>query len=151
MRFVILLAFVVGLCIGMVGPSEAQSRWPASKVIGSLDLGSGTIRGGVSVETFAITGTEAAAEGQWIFITAAVTRTLPAVATSGQSLCYYTTGANVLTIDPASSEIIVLDGTPLTGGVTIVSSGAAGEFACLLSNGTNWYVLGASGTWAAGS
>ncbi len=151
MRFVIVLAFVVGLCIGMVSPAGAASQWPASKVIGSLDLGSGTIRGGVSVETFAITGTEGACEGQWILITAAVTRTLCPVATSGQSICYYTTGANILTIDPASSDVIVLAGVAQTGGITIVSSGAVGEFVCLLSNGTNWYVLGLSGTWATGS
>lgn len=119
----------------------------ADDMVGSIDLGSGTIRGAVSIETFAITGTEAAAEGQWIYITAAVTRTLPAVSPTGQSLCYFSTGTNVVTIDPAASDPIVLNGGLLTGGVSIESPGAAGDFVCLLSDGTNWYTLGRSVAW----
>jgi hypothetical protein len=118
-----------------------------------MDLSTGTLRGGVSVETTGIAGTDTA-EGQWVFVTpdtTPITRTLPAVATSGQSICYYTTTAAVLTIDPASSEVIVLDGAAQTGGVTLVSSAVVGELVCLLSNGTNWYVLGKVGVWAAGS
>ncbi len=140
------LAFVLIFGIGAF-----RSNWPASRIIGSMDLGSGTIRGGVSIESFGTAGTEAAAEGQWIYITAAVTRTLPAVGTSGQSLCYYSTGDNVVTIDPTSSDVIVLNGTIQTGGFTIVSPGAAGDLVCLLSDGTNWYTLGIGGVWVVGS
>lgn len=116
----------------------------------SLNLGSGTIQGGVAVSSVGTGGTESAATGQWVFVTAAVTRTLPSVSQAGQSICYYSTGANVVTIEVNGTDVIVLDGTALTGGNTIDSPGTAGDFACLLSNGTNWYVLGKAGTWVDG-
>ncbi len=145
--------FWVPFCLVLLVATAAYagSNWPASKIIGALDLGTGTIRGGVSVETASGNGTESATEGQWIFVTATATRTLPAVATSGQSTCYYATTASVLTIDPGGSDVIVLEGTVQTGGVTIVSPGAAGNSVCFLSNGTNWYAVSTSGVWSTGS
>ena len=113
---------------------------------GILDLGTGTISGGVVV-TVTGTGALVDATGNWVFVTAAVSMDLPAVSTAGQSVCLYATGDNLLTIDQDSSDVIVLYGTPGTGGVGIKSAGAAGDFVCLLSDGTSWYVLGISGAW----
>ncbi len=146
-RFLVPFCFVLLIATA----AYAGSNWPASKIIGALDLGTGTIRGGVSVETASGNGTESATVGQWVFVTGTATRTLRPVATSGQSICYYATTASVLTIDPSGSDVIVLAGTVQTGGVTIVSPGAAGNFVCFLSNGTNWYALGVSGAWSTGS
>lgn len=105
----------------------------------------------VTIDSVNTSNAELIANGQYIFVTAAVTRTLPAVSPTGQSLCYYSNGANIVTIDPASTEVIVLNGTVLTGGFTIISPGNAGDLICLLSDGTKWYTLGRIGTWIAGS
>jgi hypothetical protein len=121
----------------------------ATNTTGSLDLGAGTIRGGVSVETTtSTTHALGAAEGQWLFAdeTGATEIDIPALA-SGSSFCVYSATAQVLSIDPNGTEVIVLDGTTLSAGEMIDSPGAIGDFICLLSNGTNWYTLGRSGTW----
>lgn len=105
----------------------------------------------MSVESVGAGGTEAAAEGQWVMVTAAVTRTLPAVSSTGMAICYYSTGANVITIDANASDAIILDGVPLDDGDSIDSSGAAGDFICLLNHAASgWVTLGRKGTWIDG-
>lgn len=105
----------------------------------------------VVVETVSGSGSESGAVGQWIFVTDTATRTLPSLGTPGRNLCYFAETANVLTINPAGSDVIVLEGTAQTGGVSIVSAGAAGNFMCLLTKATSWFTLGSSGVWATGS
>jgi hypothetical protein len=148
-------------------PAQAQIGWEAApegtdvlmgpdvneaiQITGAtgLDIGSGYIRGGVSVESTSGTPHSlTAAEGQWLFVTGAHEVDLPAVATSGQSACFFATTAAAITIDPNASEVIVLGGTAKTGGDPLVSTAAAGSFICLLSNGTYWYTLGANGSWS---
>lgn len=133
------------------GNASNLTNIPGANVTGSIDLGTGTIRGGVSVEsTTSTTHALAAAEGQWLFAdeAGATTVTLPALS-AGASVCVYLQTDQQVNIDPNASQVIVLDGTPLSGGDRIQSpaSPTAGNYACLLSNGTNWYVLGKAGVW----
>lgn len=129
----------------------------------SLDLGTGTIRGGVCTE-YATAATIASGfaagdmEGCWYFITSGTdTIVLPAITADGQSACFYAVGANVITLDPnASDQIRRSDGTLQTAGVTITSPATAGSFGCFISVNSSgaddeWVLLGANGTWAVGS
>lgn len=79
-----------------------------------------------------------------VFVTAVATITLPAVAV-GMSLDITQVGAFVMTIDPDTTQIIILNGTALAGGVTIVSDAATGETVKLVyhSAGT-WYATSAT-------
>jgi hypothetical protein len=80
------------------------------------------------------------------------TYVLPAVASSaGKAVIFYVVGTNLITIDPNASEIIVRDGTPQTGGVTMTLAGVAGNYVCMVCEGGRWITLGAKGTLAAGS
>lgn len=67
------------------------------------------------------------------------------------SVLIYNTGAFTITIDPNGSEVIVRDGTAQTGGVSITLSSGAGNFVCLMFDGTQWVTLGYKGTLAEGS
>lgn len=91
--------------------------------------------------------------------TAVATVTLDAAADAGYgaTVCYRVRDAEVATIDVDDAEKINLEGTALTAGYTIDSSGAAGEFICLMAttdsdgSGTDgWETWGVSGTWADG-
>lgn len=80
------------------------------------------------------------------------TYTLPAASGyDGKAVIFYVTGTNAITIDPNSSEVIVRDGTAQTGGVTLTLTGAAGNYVCLICDGTRWISLGYKGVLAAGS
>lgn len=59
---------------------------------------------------------------------------------------FYNAGTNTITIDPNASEVIVLDGTALTGGDRITISGTAGDYVALYSDGTRIITLGREGT-----
>lgn len=137
------------------GNASNLTNIPGAQITGSIDLGSGTIRGGVSTEsTTSTTHSLTAAEGQWLFADEAGTTTisLPALS-AGASVCVYAATDQQVIIDPNGSQVIVLNGSALTGGFKIaspVAGGNAGNYACLLSNGTNWYVLGKAGTWTDG-
>lgn len=77
---------------------------------------------------------------------------LPAVASNtGKAVIFYVVGTNLITLDPNASEIIVRNGTAQTGGVTMTLAGVAGNYVCLVCDGTRWVTLGFSGTLAAGS
>jgi hypothetical protein len=75
---------------------------------------------------------------------------LPAMV-SGMNITIYNTGAFTITIDPNGSEVIVRDGTTQAAGVSITLSTGAGNFVCLVSNGTQWVTLGFKGSLAQGS
>lgn len=137
------------------GNASNLTNIPAANLTGSIDLGTGTIRGAVSVEsTTSASHTLASAEGQWLFADegSTTTVTLPALS-AGAAFCVYPQTDQRVILDPNASQVIVLDGTALAGGNKIQSpaaGGNAGNFACLLSNGTSWYVLGKAGAWADG-
>lgn len=137
------------------GNAANLTNIPAANVTGAIDLGTGTIRGAVSVEsTTSASHTLASAEGQWLFADEGSTTTvaLPALS-AGAAFCVYPQTDQRVILDPNASQVIVLDGTALAGGNKIQSpaaGGNAGNFACLLSNGTSWYVLGKAGAWADG-
>lgn len=97
----------------------------------------------------AVTLTNAVTE---VWTNTTTTYSLPAVASSaGKAVIFYVTGTNALTIDVNASEIIVRDGTAQTGGVTMTLTGAAGNYVCLICDGTRWVSMGFKGTLAAGS
>lgn len=134
------------------GALGTPSSGTVTNLTGSLDLSTGTIRGSVSIETTgSTTHSLSAAEGQWLMAdeSGATQIDLPAVS-SGANFCVYSTTAQVISINPNASESIFLAGATVGAGDEIDSPGTLGDFACLLSNGTNWYVLGLSGTWVDG-
>jgi len=122
-----------------------------------------TVVAGNTLGTAALVGTYASPDttGGAVTITAAITQiwtnttttyTLPAISTwIGKGLIFYVVGTNLITIDPNASEIIVRNGTAQTGGVTLTLAGVAGNYVCLLNEGSRIVTLGFSGTLAAGS
>ena len=97
-----------------------------------------------------------------VYVTAAATLTLPEVVASspsatqvtpGAMVCVYSTGANVVRINPNDADGIILNGAArATNGVDIYSAGAAGNFQCIQADSASgWTTWGASGTWTAGS
>ena len=86
-----------------------------------------------------------------VLVSAAVTTTLPAVEL-GQTVCFFSSGANTIVVDSNASDRIILDGTALDDGDTIENtSAAAGDFICIFGDSTaGWTTLGYSGTWADG-
>ena len=75
---------------------------------------------------------------------------LPALA-DGMNLCVYNTGAFTISLDPNVSEIIVREGTAQTEVVTMTLSSGAGNYVCLVSDGSRWTTIGYRGVLAAGS
>lgn len=58
-------------------------------------------------------------------------------------------GTNHVNIQPASGAQLVLAGTLLAANHYIqAATSAAGNYICMISDGTNWTSLGSSGTWA---
>jgi hypothetical protein len=97
-----------------------------------------------------------------VYVTAAATLTLPEVVASspsatqvtpGTMVCVYSTGANVVRINPNDADGIRMNSaTRGTNGVDIYSAGAAGNFICIQADSASgWTTWGASGTWTAGS
>jgi hypothetical protein len=137
----------------------------ASMIASDIDFATtGTITGGIAVvvESAAATDVLAATEtvGKMFiasYATGPMDYTLPDVSI-GLSACFYDEEGDGITIDTNASEIIILDGTALTGGYAIDSPGVAGgagtdpgSFVCLLGiSATQWITLGRSGTWIDG-
>jgi hypothetical protein len=139
---------------GTLTGSKVGSGIAAANITGALNLGASSIRGAVAIETTGATPwTLTSAEGQWIFAdeAGAAQIDLPALA-SGSSFCVYSTTAQVISLNPNGTETIIdASITPaLDAGDELDSPGAIGDYVCLLSNGTSWYVLGKSGTWVDG-
>jgi hypothetical protein len=73
-------------------------------------------------------------------------------AVAGMNFCIYEAAATVLTVEPYSSDVIVLNGTALTGGHNFTLTAAAGNYVCMFSDAANhWITLGFKGTLADGS
>jgi hypothetical protein len=82
------------------------------------------------------------------YATGAMTYQLPSV--SNFSLTYQartaviTRGAVQVKIKPQASEIIYLNGVPLTAGYLIVNTSTSGDQVIITCDGTYWYVWGLS-------
>lgn len=111
------------------------------------------------VVTAAVSGNLSAAQVSGTFITnygqtvANVQGLPPAVAGMSFELLVETVGMGAVSLDPNASEVVVLDGTSLTGGNKVtLATPALGDritFRCL-QNGT-WYATAGQGTWTDGS
>jgi len=77
--------------------------------------------------------------------------TLPS-ASKGLNCVFQSTYAAVVTVDTGvTTDAIILDGTKLTDGYAIDSSGTAGDFILLAATSDSiWVSLGKSGTWVDG-
>jgi hypothetical protein len=92
----------------------------------------------------------AACYGGVLFYNDADIIALPA-AVKGMSIVIYNTGANVITIDPDGTDVIVRDGTSQTAGYKITLTAGAGNFVTLVADAANhWVTLGYKGTLADG-
>lgn len=126
-----------------------------------------TVGGGIATPSIAAAGTDyasplitisprgttgdisvAEASGAFVKVTAAITLTLPA-GVAGYNLIVYSSGANAVSVKPATGEVIVLNGTALTANNKVTSTSTAGDMVTLIHDGTNWIVLGSS-TWTDG-
>ncbi|WP_309381973.1 hypothetical protein [Cerasicoccus frondis] len=83
--------------------------------------------------------TVAECNGYVIYVTAACTITLPAIA-SGMSVTVITIGDVEVSIDPNASDLIMLDGTALDDGDKITNGSASGDIAVLTYyTGDGWH------------
>jgi hypothetical protein len=73
-------------------------------------------------------------------------------AVAGMNFCIYEAAATVLTVEPYSSDVIVLNGTVLTAGYNFTLTAATGNYVCMFADAANhWITLGFRGTLAGGS
>lgn len=87
-----------------------------------------------------------------VYMGVAQTVALPdAAAYANRGIVIYSTGAFIITVDPDADDFIVRDGVQQNDGITITLSSGAGNYVCLISDGTNWVTLGYKGTLAQGS
>ena len=128
--------------------TEGASGLGASGAFGALNLvTTGAIHGGVEIIADDTSLSAAQCYGSINNTNGAETITLPA-AVAGMNVMIYSNDATVKTVDPDGTEVIILNGTALTGGYAIKSPGAAGDFITLVCMTTgNWTTLGQSGTW----
>lgn len=147
------------LCIE---PGNASNKSVISSNTGVTKVGfsalnlvtTGTISGKIPMITKSddyTLGTDDAQEayGYMVWMSGNKTLTLPAVS-AGMSVCVYSTDATAKMIDPNANDGI-RNGTATRNadGHKITSSGAAGDFACLVADSADgWTVLGKSGTWS---
>ena len=140
-------------CFAAGGGCSGSDNLPEfSHVLGISDAGPGhmTMKNNTTVTT-GTAFTMGAAEGQWVFMdeVGATQIELPAVSV-GARFCVYSATAQVISLNPAGTESIFLDGADITGGDELDSPGALGDYVCLRSNGTNWYVTDIDGAWVDG-
>ncbi len=116
-----------------------------------------TITGEVDIITTGSgdTLTIAQARGSYVFVTAAVTVTLPDVSgfdgSIGGNLCVYSTGANTIHVDVFATDRIVRDGTAQADGDKVTSPGTAGAFICFVNDtAVGWRTMGRYGAWTDG-
>ena len=88
--------------------------------------------------------------GSMFYIGSATTILHPAIA--GYGVCYMTTGANAVSVDPQSASMaLYLNGATIGDGDEIDIPNTAGNYACLHNKSTTiGYVLGTKGTIADG-
>jgi len=78
------------------------------------------------------------------------TYTLPS-AVPGMHVCVMNGNgiSNILVLQSAASDVIVLDGAPTGAGEFIDSAGAAGDYVCVFAlDDTDWYTKDKNGTWS---
>jgi len=102
----------------------------------------------VVVQGTDITLTASQCMGNFIEMTATGTVNLPP-GVQGYNLMVYVSTASAVSLKPAGSEAIVLNGAALTAGHKVTSTSTAGNSVTLVHDGTNWIVLGSS-TWTDG-
>jgi hypothetical protein len=125
----------------------------ATQNANSVDIDGGTIDGatmGINTATYAANQTLTATQcrGYVIYVTAAATITLPAVA-EGMSVTILTIGDVEVSVDPNASDLIYLDGVALDDGDKITNTSTAGDIAVLTYYGADgWYA--ATNAWTDG-
>jgi hypothetical protein len=81
-----------------------------------------------------------------IFYNDTDTLALPA-AVAGMNLVIYVAGANLTTIDPDGTDVIVVDGTANGAGDAFTVAGVSGNYISLVADAVNhWVTLGSKGT-----
>ena len=99
-------------------------------------------------------GTDASKEnyGGLVYLTAAATLTLPS-AVSGMNGCVMSTGTFSISVDVNIADHWVLNGTALTAGNKVTSTGVTGDTLCWSCGAANtWYILpGTNVNWIDGS
>ncbi len=125
---------------------------------GNLNLGTGTIQGSLD-PVITTDGTETVVGYGEMYqanhgtASSDTTYTLPD-ATAGMNGCFYDYGggAGTIILDPASGDVIILDGIAETADETVVSPGDDGDFICVYAWVDNfWTTMGRSGTWDGGT
>jgi hypothetical protein len=148
-RILLIMAIVVAVALPVVA-TEVIKSGPTTGSALTINTGTQTIRGGISVES-GTTGTDSSPEGQWFLCTGACTRTLPAITASGQSICYYALTAAIITVSPNSADQIRLNGTLGAADKDITGPATAGSTVCLMSRDNadddEWIVTSRTNTW----
>jgi hypothetical protein len=101
-----------------------------------------------------LTYTQCNAYAHYITNAAATTVNLPAVSTvaNGAFFLIYAKTAYVVTVDPNAADRIILNGTVQSDGVTVYSSGVAGDYISFHKDGVDgWTIVGRSGVWSTGT
>ncbi len=87
--------------------------------------------------------------GMWIYYNDTDEITLPA-AVGGMSVCVQVPAATLVPVGPNGTDVIVLEGTPLSAGQAFSIAAVAGNFACLIADVANhWVTAGTKGTMTA--
>lgn len=141
-------AIQVAIDGGTIDATTIGGTTPSS-VEGTTGTYSGALGGLVPILTNDTALDTTQVRGHMDFITSTNTVVVSQNAVAGQSFCVYSTTAATVYIDPYSTNVIVLNGTALTGGNRINNNPTvAGDFICLVSDTANqWRTMGRSGTW----
>jgi hypothetical protein len=117
----------------------------------SLNLATtGTITGAIMILNDEANPTAPQCYGSWNETSGAGTHTVPPAQT-GMSICFGTSTAAIISIDPDPADHFVLDGVAYDAGhgVTNSSGGADdGDYICMIAlNTSTWKIVGKQGTW----
>ena len=150
-------ADLTDLADGSLTGSKVGTGISATNVTtGNLDLGTGTIRGEVAIQTSSATGSvtfdATDVQGDWHELSPATALDVDLPnATQGMNFCVYITTATVVSIAPNTGDTITYRGLTLGASDELDSGGTADEFVCLLSmTNDNWTALGNTGTFIDG-
>lgn len=118
---------------------------------GTLTVGSTSLKVGsyisISEVSTATTLTAAQCHGGVIFVTAAVTVTLPAVE-DGASVTIIADGANAVTVAPNAADGIKIDGSWKSDGTSIASDGTDGAMVTLIYRSSQGWFAAEDGNWS---
>ena len=108
----------------------------------------------ISSSPTTLTAAQTNAYVHYITTTAVTTINIPDVTTctTGALFTIYAKTAYVVTIDPYSTDRIILNGNAQSDGVTVYSAGSAGDYISFHNDSSaGWTVLGRSGLWTIGT